>query len=860
MVWLASLSLLITADSDGVSGRQFVPILPALEDVRLEQTGYGAMTHGGRACLSSDLHAFQRQLKIPLKRTVSEKIWVLKTPLSWLITRKKSLRLATVLRVKPHWLEAIQEQWSATNTPPLKCFVLSNSSSAQDHALNQQLDQWEIRWRAEGQLGTTGPITEISRPIGDGSRRFYALDQLRRQDPMNLWVSLGNLLEGWSWVRDGPSLHRETTVNGLAQKGPEYLLLGPNDSVVAPSQLKAELSRLRTSALNTFGKDNPIEQQGAIIVRGNQRVALLAITSIGKQIPHKEHSKRIDKVLKHLSQKGPIHRVIMLARSAQDAAPYLDDSRIQLIAIPGSLNLKPRTGSFALPEYKHALHHRQSPVLIRIPTNAITELKLGAMHASVEVHTIDERVPASPALARQVNAVRHNLYPTLSKPLVPALDKTKYDAERTTDLVAGVILRAAQADALVLPKMNPFLVLPGGLSRLDLLGRLVIPSPLVSLTADGGTIATVLKSQVFAWRSREKLSSGRPVKVITTAQIADQLKSRIGNQNREWVTLSNGRLVSHKSDRKTLPRVLLPLLERQLKSDPRTRVLSLMRMPATRTRTVLRIDKLQLSAFSQELRAPVAHRTLEDPRTNQPSRTSIGGHLDLRLIQPIKDLEVSVRGVAAYTRDLFPEDNGVAALDKESLDDWSLTLEAIHAKGKVRPFTNVVWDSEWTAGDPNSEVETPRQTRLELNTGLAIPKTKRLHEARLAATGSQDLTRILTPPNPTSTTALPGWRFAVSGLMDWRRKVAGIEARLLIDARYYLPENEPLPNTLLWAVGERLELAIPVAGNLRSAIVIAHTIWQTHDSADSSAFGDHQFSLGFSLDFKRVMRPLAGLF
>ena len=107
---------------------------------------------------------------------------------------------------------------------------------------------------------------------------------------------------------------------------------------------------------------------------------------------------------------------------------------------------------------------------------------------------------------------------------------------------------------------------------------------------------------------------------------------------------------------------------------------------------------------------------------------------------------------------------------------------------------------------------------------------------------------------------MPGWRFAVSGLMDWRRKIAGVEARLLLDARYYLPENEPLPNTLLWAVGERLELGIPVAGDLRSAIVIAHTIWQTHDTGTSTAFGDHQFSLGFSLDFKRVMRPLAGLF
>ena len=80
MVWLASLSLLITADSDGVSGRQFVPILPTLADIQIDRSGYSVATFGGRACLSHDLKAFQRRLKLPLKRTVTEKFWALKTP------------------------------------------------------------------------------------------------------------------------------------------------------------------------------------------------------------------------------------------------------------------------------------------------------------------------------------------------------------------------------------------------------------------------------------------------------------------------------------------------------------------------------------------------------------------------------------------------------------------------------------------------------------------------------------------------------------------------------------------------------------------------------------------------------------
>ena len=64
MVWLASLSLLLTADSDGVSGRQFVPILQTLQGVRLDRTGYAAATLEGRACLTEELKAFQQQLNL----------------------------------------------------------------------------------------------------------------------------------------------------------------------------------------------------------------------------------------------------------------------------------------------------------------------------------------------------------------------------------------------------------------------------------------------------------------------------------------------------------------------------------------------------------------------------------------------------------------------------------------------------------------------------------------------------------------------------------------------------------------------------------------------------------------------------
>ena len=141
-----------------------------------------------------------------------------------------------------------------------------------------------------------------------------------------------------------------------------------------------------------------------------------------------------------------------------------------------------------------------------------------------------------------------------------------------------------------------------------------------------------------------------------------------------------------------------------------------------------------------------------------------------------------------------------------------------------------------------------------------MPKTGRLHEARLAATGSQDLTRALAADDPTPLEPLPGWRLAVTAQADWRHKAGDVQARLILDGRYYLPEVEPLPNTLLWAIGERLELDVPFAGGVRAAVVLAHTVWRTHDTSTPSPWGDHQFTAGLSLEFKRIMRPFAGIY
>ena len=857
MLWLTSISILLTADSEGVSGRQFTPLLPTLSSARLVQSGYTATTLGGRACRADRLEPLQRTLKAPAQRLETTSVWALRTPVSWVIAPRQSRALSKQLGFAGQWFAATLETWRGYAGAPIACVVLNSSQAARAPSLDQDLARWEIRWSAQAEYEGLGTLWEIARPIGDGARRLYRLEQLRKENPLRTWVSLGNLLEGWSWVRDGPSLHRATTLDSLQGKGPEYLVLGPADAVTPAATLAAELERLGSRTLNTFERTLRPDNMAARLVDSHQRLALIAQTDVGAPLAPSALSKRLDQVLERLTAEGTIDRVIFVARNVQTVAPLLNDPRIQLVVLPGGLSLKPRQGSFTIPTQAEAQRRRQPPAVVRIPSNGVTELALEGSQASLHVHLIDEETPQIEPIARRVNALRHQLYPQLTQELLPARPGGPYKPEHLIDLAAGVLLPAAHADALVLPPIRSMLPLLGGLSRLDLLARLSNPSPMVSLTVDGGALSAALKDQGLYWRSRERLTAGRPLRLVTTEAIAEQLKGRLGSRSRMRLHRDGERIIPSTSSSATLPRLLLPLLEARRSRNDQARLFEL---PAARQRAVLRIDRFQLSAFNQELRAPSAHRTLEDPRTNQPSRTSLGGHADLRLIQPIDRVELNLRGTAAYTRDLFGEDEGVAALDKESLDDWTLTAEIIRATGKVRPFTNALWDSEWTAGDPTTELDSPRQRRLELNIGVSVPKTGRLHEARLAATGSQDLTRALAADDPTPLEPLPGWRLAVTAQADWRHKAGDVQARLILDGRYYLPEVEPLPNTLLWAIGERLELDVPFAGGVRAAVVLAHTVWRTHDTSTPSPWGDHQFTAGLSLEFKRIMRPFAGIY
>ena len=56
---LAQMTILLTGETGGVSGRQVSPILPTLSGIQIQEMGYRAVTHAGRACFPKDLGSFE---------------------------------------------------------------------------------------------------------------------------------------------------------------------------------------------------------------------------------------------------------------------------------------------------------------------------------------------------------------------------------------------------------------------------------------------------------------------------------------------------------------------------------------------------------------------------------------------------------------------------------------------------------------------------------------------------------------------------------------------------------------------------------------------------------------------------------
>ena len=860
---LAQMTILLTGETGGVSGRQVSPILPTLSGIQIQEMGYRAVTHAGRACFPKDLGSFEQFLTRRVKRKLENKTKLLRWRQSWFVTDHVKPELLDRLGAKDLTSHDAQwEVWSVGNQV-LRCVAVGDA--IENAKLANNLGLWEIRWSAQTELPRIGLFIEIARPLGDGSRRLHQIRKLREQRPDLLWFDLGSLLEGRSIIRDGLDLQRTLTVQELHSVPPQLLLPSPQDLAAGMDHLLQELRPGGTQILQTSkAPPAPGRVRSWRHTQDGQRILVLGLGDAPEEVGVKQAIEEI------LTQAESDEWVILLSRQTTHLHPWIHDPRIAMIAVPGSLRLGPFKGSW---QRGHA--SSGGPLLMQVAPNRLLTVTLGEKGKLEFVsNAIDERIPADPKLARQVNLIRHTLYPDLNRTAIPAGkigSGTHLKGSRTGVLLAHTILRAADADAVLLPPLEDDRPLPGPLSRMRLRSQLRIPGYLVRRRVEGRDLLKAAAAFGNAQlTSREKITAEAPVMLVTTADLANQLAKALGPKAGTYaLQLKDGHLIPLPSTSSQLPTSLrdlgVTLIEGQLLWDRpdlstlERRVAMLLEPPKPRSAFRFRIDRLSLSIQEVSLRAPAERRAPEDPRANSPTRLSVGSQFDLRIEQPWHHLVASVRTLGEYRRETFPAENGEEAIDKEAVDDLKGIFEVAARSGNYRPFGNVGVDSEFTAGIPGQVSPARRQMLTSIDAGLMLPKRGVLHEARLSATALRDLSDAFNQEPSTNRTETH-WRFGLSGLADFRRQLPVGSIRLLLGARLFLPETEPQPNTLLWAFSERIEYAFPLAGGLNLKTYFEHLSWRTHLANPAPTFADTWLSGGLSLDFARVLRPFAGLF
>lgn len=859
---LAQITLLITGETGGVSGRQVDPLLPQFAAANISASGFKAVTNGARACFPQDLAAFGPFLASSPQRTEGEAAVMFRWQQSWLVSPRPSEQLLKALGAKDVDYQAARwERWHRGDQE-LRCITLPGHSSE----LPPDLGDWEIRWFGEAELAEIGRVTELARPLGDGSRRLRRIRGLVEENPELLWFDMGGLFEGRSLIRDGLDMHRRVTAAALRKSSPRLLLPSQRDLAGGLEHLLSELQNLPTDLLVT----GHAKAEGRLLNHWESQVGgqPVMVLGLGHGLPAEKEREQVEEALSRAQSNGSL--VIVLSRSTHAALPLLGDPRVHLLAYPGPVRLGAFEGT-----WRREPKGSGGPFILPIAPNRLLKLSYQEGAFTFQSEEINESTPGDPTLARQVNRVRHVLYPRLNQVMIPGSPagqpETTFTVRQTEDLLARVLLRSADADAVLLPPLASQMETPGPVSRMELRARLSLDAQLVRRRVEGQYLQKATAHFGSARLNlREKIKAGVPLRLVTTADLARKLKPHLGPAEKvEPLQRVERRLLPAppaQAKESSFRDVTTQLLDGELLWDSpeeavlRQRVAKLMTMPSPRARLRLRIDSLSISLQEVSLRAPVARRAPEDPRANSPTRLSVGSRFDLRLEQPLRDLLLTARSLGEYRRESFPAELGVEAIDKEAVDDLRGILEIAAREGAWRPFASIGLDSEFTAGDPSTENPGPRQILNTIDAGLIVPKRGTLHEARISGTALRDFSRQLAAIDPQSDTALPDWRFGVSALADLRKSTRFGSFRFLLGGRLFLPETEPQPNTLYWAFSERLEYSFPLLGGLHLKIYGEHFAWRTHGSDPAPAIADTWLSGGLSLDFSRVMRPLAGLF
>jgi hypothetical protein len=623
------------------------------------------------------------------------------------------------------------------------------------------LPVWDLN-QFEFRLGLTlSDGTEwVAIPRNEAARRFSVLARITAT-PDVMYVDAGSFVDGASSVRAGSlSLHRPIGFDMLRRLGPDALALGATELAGGAAAFFEERGELPYVAANWQPDDAKWSLPASVIVaRGAQRIGFVGV--IDPNVPVQgatltDPASAVQGAIDALqSDDQPPDAIVVLGTLPPALLATL---RANLVGVDLFLG----DAQTAVPTVSWLTARRAGRQPLTLPLGGVGLARLDFDDGLSGFELAPEPVPATLDPDKQVlaavSATRAAEYPSLQE---TALSLPAQQVAMTTTewerLVCEAVAEETDADLVLLPDLPRVAPMPGPPTELQVVDRLAMLDVLEVHWVAGDRMAPLLQTlygvppltcgaplgERYPKARGRLIEDDRMYRVVTTdrarenteigALLASAQSSRLLDQPR-YRTLTT----DHKHPL-TLRSAVLKVLRDQ--SDP-TLATFLERSPNDKEPMwLMRVNRFAFSVERFQGAEDDAFATVPETLATSPSSLTIAGDADLSVDYSSRSLNADLRFRSAYTRLSTESDK-----NQETADDWTLSSSAtLPGLGFPRtgfgmmPFGELLFDSEYTAGEADDGAELPRQADLSLTAGLSARRVSILRALRIGGFGNRDL-------------------------------------------------------------------------------------------------------------------------
>ena len=709
-----------------------------------------------------------------------------------------------------------------------------------------KLEHFDFRKGVRLQFDNKTSAYVIISAIQDGNRIQHHI--LEAQKNNVIYVDAGSFVDSWSNLPERHlSLNRQLAYDVLESLSPAALGLGRNELLGGAKVFFEEIKGKSLPYIATNWKTPDMRYQlpksRQLLFQSDQQTYTIAFVSllsptILDEIPLlKEERIEITDPITALhkevealfSSPSPPDVVFLLTQDNED---ILQEVRrrakgVTLMLGDASLaTLKVKERGYLLKAYSP--NSKGAP--ITLPMDGLNELELyfDQHHLnkvlSRPIHITDDR-PIEQASRTILNKTRAKVYGQFSNIILKpngAGVAAKYTTKDWNTILCEAVRHYTQADSVLLAKLPPPPQIAGSITELLLLDHLKDNTPIEEHWILGSKLKTLLtqshkKIEVSCGARYGNLSShGRKVepdryyKLITTEHT--RMKANIGGalQSAKVRLLFDEPTVRQVKDESGHPITLNKTILLALRKIRNTYGLEKLNetlmtvLPSQKPPLwLLRVRQIGVSTEQFGGMENSVFASVPDTMANAASSSSLGGNIDIAIDYTSTLINQDLRFRTSYGR-LQTND-----AEQEISDDWTLSSSLSIPKLKLvnigpfswGAFTEILYDSEYTATEQEDGTLNPKQADLSLSLGMRSKPWKSISAIRISGFGNRDLSDL----------SLERYEYGIK--IDWESKqkiLSHIIWSTTGDLRYYTNTPEDNESDLRFRAFAETRFSLPL--------------------------------------------------